>query len=53
VWTLGEAFALIWLLIHLQANFDRSSRYNRAPMALPFGGVGEPHKVYNKGLKST
>jgi hypothetical protein len=50
---LGDAFAAIWLLIHHRANFDRSSRYNRPPMATPFGEAGEPQKVYNKGLKST
>ncbi len=32
--------------------FDRSYRYNRPPEAPPFfGRAGEPHKVYNKGLK--
>jgi hypothetical protein len=50
---LNDAFAVIWLLIYLRANFDRSSRYNPPPTVLPFGGTGEPHKVYNKGLKST
>jgi hypothetical protein len=45
-------------LIRTKINFDASSRYNRAPMATPFGEAGEageagePQKVYNKGLKS-